>query len=173
MSNSVAFDYSVAFSRNLGWVTKDEQARLRNARVAIAGLGGGGGVHLLTLNRLGIARFNIADFDHVEVHNFNRQAGATLASVGQPKVDVLARMALDIYLEADIELFSEGVTAQNVDGLLCGVDLYVDGIDFFALQARRMVFAACREHGIPALTAAPMGMGVSLLYFDPKGHELR
>ena len=112
MSNSVAFDYSVAFSRNLGWVTKDEQARLRNARVAIAGLGGGGGVHLLTLCRLGIARFNIADFDHLEVHNFNRQAGATLASVGQPKVDVLARMALDINLEADIELLKR-VHQQN------------------------------------------------------------
>ncbi|MEO7854071.1 MAG: ThiF family adenylyltransferase, partial [Rubrivivax sp.] len=36
-------------------------------------------------------------------------------------------------------------------------------------DARRLLFAACREHGIPALTAAPLGMGVSLLYFRPKG----
>lgn len=163
------FDYSAAFSRNIGWVTPREQAALRGARIAIAGLGGVGGAHLLTLCRLGIARFNIADFDHFEVHNFNRQAGASMPFLGQPKVDVLAQLALDVNPEAELRKFGQGVTPDNVDEFLRGVDLYVDGIDFFAIEARRMVFAACRERGIPALTAAPLGMGVSLLYFDPKG----
>lgn len=164
-----SFDYSAAFSRNIGWVTQPEQATLRGARIAIAGLGGVGGAHLLTLCRLGIARFNIADFDHFEVHNFNRQAGASMPFLGQPKVDVLAQLALDVNPEAELRQFSRGVTPDNVDEFLRDVDLYVDGIDFFAIEARRMVFAACRERGIPALTAAPLGMGVSLLYFDPKG----
>lgn len=164
-----AFDYSAAFSRNIGWVTEAEQTRLRGARIAIAGLGGVGGAHLLTLCRLGISNFNIADFDHFEVHNFNRQSGAAMPVLGNPKVEVLSRLALDINPEADVQPFSAGVTAQNVGAFLHGVDLYVDGIDFFAIEARRMVFAACRERGIPALTAAPLGMGVSLLYFDPKG----
>ena len=53
------FDYDRAFSRNIGWVTKDEQQRLRRARVAVAGLGGVGGAHVLALSRLGIANFNI------------------------------------------------------------------------------------------------------------------
>ena len=163
------FDYSAAFSRNIGWVTKPEQAALRCARIAIAGLGGVGGAHLLTLCRLGIANFNIADFDHFEVHNFNRQAGASMPFLGQPKVEVLAQLALDVNPEADLRKFDQGVTPANVDEFLRDVDLYVDGIDFFAIEARRMVFAACRERGIPALTAAPLGMGVSLLYFDPKG----
>lgn len=164
-----AFDYSVAFSRNIGWLTQVEQTTLRSARIAIAGLGGVGGAHLLTLCRLGVARFNIADFDHFEVHNFNRQAGASVPFLGQQKVDVLARLTLDVNPEADIKPFAEGVTPENVDAFLQGVDLYVDGIDFFAIEARRMVFAACRARGIPALTAAPLGMGVSLLYFDPRG----
>lgn len=163
------FNYSAAFSRNIGWVTEPEQAALRGARIAIAGLGGVGGAHLLTLCRLGIARFNIADFDHFEVHNFNRQAGASMPFLGQPKVDVLAKLALDVNPGADLRRFSQGVTPDNVGDFLRDVDLYVDGIDFFAIDARRMVFAACRERGIPALTAAPLGMGVSLLYFDPKG----
>lgn len=169
LSQSPAFDYSVAFSRNLGWVTADEQARLRGARIAIAGLGGAGGAHLLTLSRLGVAQFNIADFDHFEVHNFNRQAGGLMPFVGHRKVDVLGRMALDVNPEADIRPFHEGVTEANVGEFLRDVELYVDGIDFFAMEARRMVFAACRERGIPALTAAPLGMGVSMLYFSPKG----
>jgi len=85
-----AFDYNHAFSRNIGWLTEDEQQRLRGARVAIAGLGGVGGFHLLTLARLGVGRFNIADLDRFELANFNRQAGASVSSLGRPKVEVLA-----------------------------------------------------------------------------------
>ena len=79
------FDYADAFSRNIGWVTKEEQGTLRKKRVAIAGMGGVGGIHLLTLARLGIGSFYIADFDEFEVHNFNRQVGATMSSIGRPK----------------------------------------------------------------------------------------
>jgi tRNA A37 threonylcarbamoyladenosine dehydratase len=43
------FSYEEAFSRNIGWLTRHEQEQLRRKRVAIAGLGGVGGVHLLTL----------------------------------------------------------------------------------------------------------------------------
>jgi molybdopterin/thiamine biosynthesis adenylyltransferase len=163
------FDYAQAFSRNIGWVTHEEQARLRGARVAVAGLGGVGGAHVLTLARLGVGQFHISDFDRFEVHNFNRQAGAFVSTLGQAKVDAMAHMALDINPGADVRRFAEGVTANNVAAFLDGVDVYVDGIDFFAVEARRMLFAACHERGIPALTAAPLGMGVSLLYFAPGG----
>lgn len=163
------FDYSKAFSRNHGWLTADEQQRMRRCRVAIAGLGGVGGAHLLALARLGAGAFHLSDFDHFEVHNFNRQAGAFMSTLNQPKLDVMANMALDVNPEADIVRFEGGVTQDNIDAFLNGVDVYVDGIDFFAMEARRMVFAACRERGIPALTAAPLGMGVSLLYFSADG----
>ena len=77
---STPFTYDLAFSRNIGWVTRDEQHDLRDKRVAIAGMGGVGGSHLLTLTRLGIGGFHLADFDTFELANFNRQAGA-----GSPK----------------------------------------------------------------------------------------
>lgn len=169
MSFTTYFDYGRAFSRNIGWVTVEEQARLRNARVAIAGLGGVGGAHLLTLARLGISKFNIADFDEFEVHNFNRQAGAFMSTLGRPKAEVLAEMARDINPEADIRVFPEGVNEENAAEFLEGVSVYVDGVDLFALEARRRLFALCHERSIPALTAAPLGMGVSLLYFKPGG----
>jgi len=163
------FKHETAFSRNIGWVTPDEQARLRQARIAIAGLGGVGGAHLVTLSRLGIAHFNISDFDRFELQNFNRQAGAMISSIGQPKLEVLKRMALDINPESDIRTFPEGIHSGNVAAFLDGVDIYVDSIDFFALDARRLLFAECYKRGIPAVTAAPLGMGVGFLYFDPKG----
>lgn len=169
LSQASTFDYGRAFSRNIGWVTEAEQEKLRAKRVAIAGLGGVGGAHLLTLCRLGMSHFNIADFDEFGVHNMNRQVGAFMSTVDQPKAQVLAGMARDINPEADVRVFQEGVTEANLDEFLRDVDVYVDGIDFFALPARRMLFKACHERGIPALTAAPLGMGVALMYFKPDG----
>jgi hypothetical protein len=164
---SFTFDYKSAFSRNIGWVTEQEQALLRSKRVAIAGMGGVGGSHLLTLTRLGIGSFHIADFDVFELANFNRQAGASISHLNRPKVDVLAEMSLDINPEANIKRFSEGVTQGNLSEFLANVDIYIDGIDFFAFQARRMIFAACHERGIPAVTAAPLGMSTAFLSFMP------
>src|SRR6266545_3250832 len=104
------FTYEQAFSRNIGWVTAAEQAVLRGKRVAVAGLGGVGGSHLLTLARLGIGAFHIADFDTFELPNFNRQTGALISTLGRPKVKVLAEMAKDINPEVDIQIFPDGVS---------------------------------------------------------------
>lgn len=162
-----AFDYATAFSRNIGWLTREEQARLRSKRVAIAGLGGVGGVHLLTLARLGVGAFSLAEFDHFDLQNFNRQAGATMASLGLPKLDVLVDMARGINPELDIRRFPAGVTRDNVDAFLRDADAYVDGLDFFAFEARTITFGACARLGVPATTAAPLGMGVAVLNFLP------
>ncbi|MFT2090418.1 ThiF family adenylyltransferase [Paraglaciecola sp. 2405UD69-4] len=161
------FNYEKAFSRNIGWVTEAEQQILRSKKVAIAGCGGVGGVHLLTLSRLGIANFNISDFDEFEVHNFNRQAGAFMSTLDQPKCLVMERMALDINPESQIKTFLKGVNEENVDEFLEGVDVYVDSLDFFALEARKLVYSKCQQKNIPILTAAPLGMGVAFLYFEP------
>ena len=162
-----SFDYHTAFSRNIGWLTPDEQDILRSKRVAIAGLGGVGGSHLLTLTRLGIAAFTIADFDTFDQVNFNRQAGASLSTIGHRKTGVLKSRALDINPELDLKVLDTGVNEDNIDELLTNIDLYVDGLDFFAMSVRRMVFAACYERGIPAITVAPLGMGAAMLNFLP------
>lgn len=163
------FDYDTAFARNIGWVTRAEQQRLRGARIAIAGLGGVGGIHLLTLARLGIGAFHVADFDRFDIPNFNRQVGATLSTLDQPKAEVMATAARDINPELDLRVFAEGVTDVNRQTFLDGVDVYVDGLDFFAFEAREKIFAACHARGIPAVTVAPLGMGAALLNFLPGG----
>lgn len=169
MSHSQEFSFEAAFSRTIGWVTPDELATLRRKKIAIAGLGGVGGSHLLALARLGIGAFHIADFDVFELHNFNRQAGARVSSLGQAKADVLNSMARDINPELYIKIFSEGVTEENINEFLDGVDLFVDGLDFFAFSARELVFGECHRRGIPALTSAPLGMSVAHLNFLPGG----
>ena len=161
------FRYDEAFARNIGWVTEAEQAALRGKRIAIAGVGGVGGVHLLSLARLGIGAFHVAEMDTFDLVNFNRQAGAMMSTLGRPKVEVMIEMARDINPELDIKVFGEGVNAGNLDAFLDGVDLYVDGLDFFAFQARRDTFNACHAKGVPAVTAAPLGMGTAVLSFLP------
>jgi sulfur-carrier protein adenylyltransferase/sulfurtransferase len=161
------FPYDLAFDRNLGLLTDWEQLALRAKRVAIAGLGGVGGSDLLTLARLGIGAFTIADFDRFEFVNFNRQIGAAVQTVGRAKTAVLEEMARAINPELRIRRLDGGVTTTAIDDFLSGADLFVDGFDFFELGVRRQVFARCAELGIPAITAAPIGMGVGLIAFLP------
>ncbi len=166
---SADFNYAEAFSRNIGWVTRLEQQTLQHKRIAIAGLGGVGGAHLLTLARLGIGAFNIADFDTFDSPNTNRQTGAGVRNLGRRKTDALSEMALDVNPELHLNIFNDGITGENVADFLDGVDLYVDGLDFFAFSARQLIFSECAKRRIPATTVAPLGMGAALLNFIP-GH---
>ncbi|WP_334013426.1 ThiF family adenylyltransferase [Alteromonas sp. S167] len=161
------FKYEDAFSRNIGWVTEEEQALLRTKKVAVAGAGGVGSLHMLTLARLGIQHMHISDFDEYEVHNFNRQFGALMSTVGKAKVSTMNTMIRDINPDAAVKEFDGGVDEGNVDAFLEGVDIYVDSLDFFALHARKLLFSKCYEKNIPVVTAAPLGMGCALLCFLP------
>jgi molybdopterin-synthase adenylyltransferase len=161
------FDSEVAFSRTLGLVTPEEMKTLHQKTAAIAGLGGVGGSHLLTLTRLGIGGFHLAEFDTFGLENFNRQAGATLDTIGHKKIEVMEEAACRINPELRIRTFPEGVTAANVDAFLNGVDVYVDSLDYFAFEARTMVYNTCLRKRIPAVCAGPLGMGVALLNFLP------
>lgn len=163
----MTFNYKEAFSRNIGWVTEAEQEILRNVKVACGGLGGVGGDHMTVLARLGIGKFHISDLDDYDVANFNRQAGASMKTLGQPKAEVMENILSSINPEAEVKNFKEGITHENVDAFLDGVDIYVDSLDIFAVDIRRKVFQKCYEKGIPAITAAPMGMGTSMLVFMP------
>ena len=161
--------YGEAFRRNIGLLTEAEQERIRSSKVAIAGLGGVGGIHLATLARIGVGGFHIADNDVFETANLNRQYGATVASMNRKKTDVMAEVARAINPEARVTAFSEGVTEKNVDEFLSGVGLVVDGIDFFSIDIRRLLFNRARERGVYAVTSGPIGFGSTLQIFAPSG----
>lgn len=163
------YDYNEAFSRNLGWVTPQEQERLRCVRVAVAGMGGVGGVHVQGVARLGVGALNLADLDEFEIANFNRQAGAACSTVGRPKVEVMRDFVLDVNPENDVRVFSGGLDESNLADYLDGVDLLIDGIDFFANRLRPALYRAARERGIPVVCAAPLGAGASVICFKPAG----
>jgi molybdopterin/thiamine biosynthesis adenylyltransferase len=156
-----------AFSRNIGLLTEEEQVRLSRSRVAIPGLGGVGGSHLITLVRSGIGKFHLADRDVFEPANVNRQYGARVTDFGRAKLEVMVEEASGINPFLEIRAFPKGLTPENMDDFLEGVDVVLDGLDFFEFEIRRLLFKRAREKGIHAITAGPMGFSAAMLIFSP------
>lgn len=160
--------YTTAVTRNLGILDSDEQTQLQRSRVAVAGLGGVGGIHFLTLVRMGVGAFNIADLDEFSAINANRQVGATSSTAGRKKTTVMAEMARDIHPSVDLNIYDKGVQPENVGEFLEGVDAVVDSIDYFQITARRLLHRSARELGIPVVFSAPIGFSASLHVFTPQ-----
>lgn len=163
------FNYEESFSRNIGLLTEEEQQKLRSFTIAIPGMGGVGGAHLISLVRQGFERFKIADMDMYEPKNFNRQYGANMTTLGRSKVDVMKEEALKINPHCTIEVFSEGIGVDNINDFLSGVDLSVDGLDAFEVDVRRLFYNESIRRGIPLITAGPIGFSVAFLAFMPGG----
>ncbi|WP_375750141.1 ThiF family adenylyltransferase [Vibrio sp. HN007] len=161
--------YKLAVTRNLGLVTEQEQEKLRNSRVAVAGCGGLGGRELIDLVRMGIGAFNVADFDEFSIKNINRQIGATSKTVDLPKVEVMATMASDIHPGVDIKQYPEGIQPENVDEFVSSADVIVDAIDLFSMPARILLYRTARKHGKPVVFSAPLGFSGTLNVFMPDG----
>jgi molybdopterin/thiamine biosynthesis adenylyltransferase len=157
------------FARNIGLVSEAVQTRLLATRVAVAGVGGVGGIHLLTLARLGVGKFTIADMDTFERPNVSRQFGAAHSTLGRNKAEVMADMLRDINPAVEVRTVTHAIDRVNVADFLQGADFYVDGIEFFEIEARRALFQRARDQGIYALTAAPLGFGATLQIFSPTG----
>ena len=159
--------YESAFARNIGLLTVDEQEKLRRSTVAIPGMGGVGGVHLVTMARTGVGRFHLADFDTFEPANVNRQYGARVSDLGKPKLDVMIDQAIKINPYLKIKPFPDGVNEANMDAFLDGVHVVLDGLDFFQFDIRRQLFNRAREKGVYVVTAGPMGFSSAMLIFSP------
>jgi len=162
------FDYREAFSRNVGLINVFEQGHLQKKIIAIAGCGGVGGVHLITLVRMGFTKFKIADFDEFEIGNFNRQYGAKMDSIGLSKVNWMKQEALAINPKVVIFPYPK-IDASNVSEFLWSADIFIDGLDVFEIAVRRQLYAKARENGIWSVCAGPIGFGTSYLNFDPDG----
>lgn len=163
--------YNRAFSRNRGLISEGEQQKLKNTRIAIPGMGGMGGVHATALARTGIGKFTIADFDAFDVHNINRQHGAMASTVGKDKALVMEEMIKDINPGADVKVINEAINHNNVDAFLADVDIMIDALEVFAMDARRLIFKRAHELGIPVISIAPIGFSTVLFVFSPTGMD--
>ena len=104
--------------------------RLRQARVAVFGIGGVGGYTVEALARSGVGQLDLVDNDTVSVSNINRQILATHSTVGMPKVEAAKARILDINPDCVVrthQIFYTPETADQFDFIR--YDYIVDAID--------------------------------------------
>ncbi|MBS3071748.1 ThiF family adenylyltransferase [Candidatus Pacearchaeota archaeon] len=162
------FSYKEAFSRNLGLLSENEQESLKKFTISIAGMGAVGQAYIISLVRQGFEKFKIADFDKFELKNFNRQYGANLTSIGKEKTSVIKAIALQINPNCKIEVLKDAINESNINKFLSNSDLVLDGLDFFEIEARRLLFSQSHQMRIPAITAGPIGFSTAFLIFMPR-----
>lgn len=138
------FHYEEFITRNIGFVSPEQQITLKNTRVFIPGVGGMGGVVLATLARLGIENFIIADIDTFEVSNLNRQIFSTVSHIGKSKAAVAAQGIKDINPNIKVEVLSHEWVKQ-LDTILPKVDVVVNGCD--DVIATVTLMRKAKDHG--------------------------
>ncbi|MGH2516527.1 MAG: ThiF family adenylyltransferase, partial [Ktedonobacterales bacterium] len=125
------------------------QDRLARSRVLIVGCGATGSVLANNLARAGVGYLRIADRDFVEGNNLQRQVlyEESDALAGLPKAVAAARRIAGINSLVAVEPVTTDVTAENIEELLDGVDLALDGTDNF--ETRYLLNDACLKHKVP------------------------
>lgn len=146
----MTFSYAEFTTRNLGFITAEEQERLRRARIFIPGVGGMGGAAIFCLARCGVERFLFADMDEFEVSNLNRQMGSFLDTVGRPKAEVTAEMLHKINPQISTQTFGQEWVDQ-IPSILEQVDVVVNGCD--DVKATLSLMRAAKKAGRTVIDA--------------------
>lgn len=147
-------DFGERYSRHLRLpeVGLDGQRKLEAARVLLVGAGGLGAPAAFYLAAAGIGHLRIADDDVVDRSNLQRQILHADARIGMSKVESAAAALTALNPRARIEQVRERVTAVNVERLLEGVDVVLDGGDNFPV--RYLLNDACVHLGKPLVHGA-------------------
>ena len=141
-------------------------ARLAQAHVLVAGLGGVGSYCAEALARAGIGALTLIDMDVVAASNINRQLPALLSTVGQAKADLMAARVRDINPDCHLTTRRVFLTPDSMAAEIpANLDYVVDCID--SLNCKVALVASCVERGIPV--ASSMGAGNKL---DPARIQL-
>lgn len=117
------------FSRTELLIGKDSLEKLKNAKVAIFGIGGVGSYVLEGLVRAGVGNFVLVDKDDVDITNINRQIIATTSTIGKPKVEVAKSRALDINPDINIQIYKEFFTPETKGIIDESLTYIVDAVD--------------------------------------------
>ena len=147
------------FSRTQFVLGSDAMEKLKNARVAVFGLGGVGGYVAEALARSGIGAMDLVDHDTISLTNINRQILATRDTVGMDKAEAAAQRAKSINPDCDaraIKTFYLPETASQFD--FSSYDYVVDAID--TVTGKLMLVQAAKEAGTPIISS--MGTGNKL-----------
>ena len=133
--------------------------RLKDARVAVFGIGGVGGYVVEALARSGIGALDLIDHDRVSFSNLNRQIIATRSSIGRLKVEVASERIWDINPDCTVRTYRTFFLPETAGDFDFGVyDYVVDAVD--TVTAKLLIAEKARDAGVPVISA--MGTGNKL-----------
>jgi molybdopterin/thiamine biosynthesis adenylyltransferase/rhodanese-related sulfurtransferase len=164
-------DFMERYSRHLRLpqLGLEGQRTLANARVLLAGAGGLGSPAAYYLAAAGVGRLRIVDDDRVDRSNLQRQILHTEAGIGQPKVSSAAHALSALNPRVDIEAIAQRIGPGNVEALLDGVDVVIDGSDNF--PTRYLLNDACVHLGKPLVYGAVHRFEGQASVFDAGRHR--
>lgn len=135
-------------------------ARVKAARVGIAGLGGLGSAIAIALARVGVGKLVLADFDVVEPSNLNRQQ-YFIDQIGLPKTEALVSNLQRINPYVELETHAVVLTSENVPAIFAGVDIMAEAFD--TPEAKAMLAETFGKH----FPDTPLVMASGLAGFEP------
>ncbi len=155
-----------AFSRTELVIGSENLEKLKNAKIAIFGIGGVGTYAVEGLARSGVGKFVLVDDDDICLTNINRQIHAMRSTVGKSKVEMMKARVLDINPKAEVDTYKMLYNAETAEQLLSAdYDYVVDAIDM--VSAKLDLVERCSKMNLPIISS--MGAGNKL---DPTRFEV-
>lgn len=159
--------YRERIGPQIGLITIEQQQRLLESCVAVAGCGAVGGYAISDLATWGIGKIKIADLDHFGTTNTGRQLFSGRSTIGKEKVDVVREGIIDISPDAVIDVYPHGVTFDNVENFVEGCDAVIDAVDYACLDISLAIHQEARRQNVVVFTPYDMAFGSSVFVFYP------
>jgi molybdopterin/thiamine biosynthesis adenylyltransferase/rhodanese-related sulfurtransferase len=145
------------------------QLKLLSSKVLLIGAGGLGSPVAFYLAAAGVGTIGLVDDDVVDSSNLQRQILHTESRVGKKKVESAKETLLALNSDLEVDTYEERLNAANVERILTGYDVVVDGTDNFT--ARYLINDACVKLAIPNVHAAVFRFSGYVTVYSPKRHK--
>ncbi len=125
---------------------------IKQARIAVFGLGAVGSFAVEALARTGIGFFSLIDFDEIDPSNINRQIYALHSTIGRKKAIVAKKRIQDINPDCIVEIHDSFVNAESIEDLLpIDIDIVIDAID--GLNSKVNLICKAKEKGLKIVSS--------------------
>lgn len=160
-------------TRSIPILTEAGIKKLQKVTIGVAGCGGVGGTYAVTLARLGVENFLLADPGQFDTPDINRQWAASTETLGQNKTVVYETILKNINPQIKIATYTEGITHENVEDFIQQADLVADCLDAAVdINLRGKLYKCARKKGIYAITFPILGFGGLCVTSSPEGMSL-
>lgn len=144
-------------ARNKNLILPEEQKKFYNFSVGVAGLSVGSHGALTIALMGGSRKIKLADPDVISPSNLNRMR-FDFTTIGANKAELIAQYIYQLNPYAEVSVYTEGITPDNVEEFLDGLDVLVEELDDIEVKVKMREMA--RKRKMPVVMATDNGDGV-------------